>query len=253
MGTIAVFTQNENRKKGTYDLLAGLPDIDVEYHTFAEEPAVLEGGDLDVAIIDSGTDAAAGLNLLQEIKKIRSDLPIVFATEASSEEVVLNAYQYGAREYFRKPFDPARFREAVARIINFRRRGAGHGYPDARPPVPPPPLPERLRRVVDYLEENLEIQHSLEEIAEVACLSKYHFCRLFKRHLGMTPIQFMLDLRIRHAAALLRDTGLSVTSVAARSGFSDLSCFHKQFKRTYRCTPSVYRKTVRPRKPVLFG
>ena len=248
MGVVVVFRQEDTE----FGAILGLEATSVEIAPLEEGSDYLEAREVDLAIIDCGSNCADGLGLLRQIKESRPEVPIIFVTEASSEEVVLNAYKYGAREYFRSPFDPADLREAAERILRFKRdepatRRGGEELILRRP------LPERLRRSIGYMEQHLTTSLPLEKIAEVACLSKYHFCRRFKKHLGITPIQFMLDLRIRHAATLLRDTGLSVTSVAARTGFSDLSGFHRHFKRVYRCTPTAYRRSLQNRKPFLPG
>ena len=248
MGVVVVFSRGGR----AFGAVLAIEGAAIEIAPLEEGSGYIEVREVDLAIIDCGPESEAGLSLLQEIKESRFQVPIIFITEASSEEVVLNAYKYGTREYFRSPFDPAALREAAENILRFKRDASAVGKKGAELPLPRP-APERLRRAVGYMEQHLTTPPPLEKIAEVACLSKFHFCRRFKKHFGVTPVRFMLDLRIRRAAVLLRDTGLSVTSVAARTGFSDLSGFHKHFKRVYRCTPAVYRKSTQSRKPFLVG
>jgi DNA-binding NtrC family response regulator len=59
----------------------------------------------EIVVIDCGQNPLKGLNLLKEIKTKRPDIPVIFVTEESSEEIVIKAYKAGAREFFKKPLD----------------------------------------------------------------------------------------------------------------------------------------------------
>jgi AraC-like DNA-binding protein len=179
-------------------------------------------------------------------------VPIIFVTETSSEDVVLRAFKYGAREYFKRPFDPVEFRETAGKILRFKRGvydkrlslpEAGEERLPAGHPVSAE-IPERLQRAISYIEQNLPNSLYLDDIARQACLSKYHFCRLFKKHVGTTPIQFMLNKRINRAKLLLGHPDFTISSVAIRTGFSDLSEFNKQFRKATGVTPSSFRKSA---------
>jgi len=71
---------------------------------------------------------------------------------------------------------------------------------------------------------------SLEELASVACLSKYHFLRLFRATYGMTPMEYVSQRRIERAQDLLRATNLTVTEVCFAVGFSSLGSFSSRFR-----------------------
>lgn len=249
MGTVFVFAE----KKGNQGYYGTLPvsGKKMEIFPLAGTRAVGADEDVDLAIIDCGADADAGLCLLREIKHDRADVPIIFITDMSTEEVVYKAFKYGAREYFKKPLDRVEFTETVEKLLRFRRDGSGErplpaGTQDGDMPATirlPDTLPDRFLRVIDYMEQNLAAPLYLDELARQACLSKYHFCRMFKKHLGVSPIQFILGLRVRQAAKLLRGAAVTISNVALRTGFSDLSEFNKQFKRVTGLTPSAYRKS----------
>ncbi len=247
MGTVFVFA--EKGMQGGYPPLP-VSGEEMEIRPLAGDAAVSADGDADLAIIDCGANADGGLCLLREIKRDRPDLPIIFVTETSSEEVVLSAFKSGAREFFKRPLDLADFQKAVKKILRFKRYVSGKGPSlsgeDDDPPGPgrSADIPERLLRAINYIEQNLPNPLYLEDIAQQACLSKYHFCRMFKKHVGATPIQFMLSRRIDRAKRLLLRPELTISSVAIRTGFCDLSEFNKQFKRITGITPSAYRRTA---------
>lgn len=203
----------------------------------------------DLAIIDCHLQVGQGLQLLQVIKQQRPGTPVVFITAASSEETVLQALRSGAREYFKKPVDHAELLNSVATILSLKRNANWTHLPSALinskgapgRQLPCGELPERLLRAIYFIDRHLSSRLSLKDIAQEACLSKYHFSRLFKHYLGLTPIQFILNLRLCRAMDLIRGTDLAITAVAERTGFNDLSDFYRQFKKMNGMAPSVFR------------
>jgi AraC-like DNA-binding protein len=92
--------------------------------------------------------------------------------------------------------------------------------------------------------------HSHEEIdldsaAREAGLSPFHFLRVFSKALGVTPHQYLVRSRLRHAARLLADDGRSVTDVAFDVGFGDLSNFVRTFHRAAGVSPMHFRRAAR--------
>lgn len=98
--------------------------------------------------------------------------------------------------------------------------------------------PRALRAVRSYVEEHLDADLGLADMAEVAGLSPFHFARCFKESTGTTPHQYVITRRIERAHAMLTSSGLSLAQVAAHCGFSDQSHLSRQFKRTYGVTPA---------------
>jgi AraC family transcriptional regulator len=83
----------------------------------------------------------------------------------------------------------------------------------------------------------------LAALARVTQLSKFHFLRVFRRAIGATPHQYLIATRLRRAAARLRETSESVTSIAFDCGFGDLSTFNARFRAAFGRTPSEYRRS----------
>jgi AraC family transcriptional regulator len=104
----------------------------------------------------------------------------------------------------------------------------------------------RLRAVLEYIEEHLDGNPSLEQLAAVARLSVYHFARLFKAATGLPPHQYVILRRVERTKQLLQaGTDLSLAEVAAGAGFSDQSQFSHHFKRLVGVTPGQYRMSAR--------
>jgi len=112
------------------------------------------------------------------------------------------------------------------------------------------PIPEwnltfedvRLRRVIDYIQDNLTADLNLAAMAGLAAMSATHFSKAFKKAVGQSPLQFVIGVRLDRATVLLRTTQLSVAEVAWRCGYQDLSRFGQHFKRKFGTTPAAFRQ-----------
>ena len=103
---------------------------------------------------------------------------------------------------------------------------------------------DRLRRVQDYVEAHLADPLNLERMADIACLSPYHFCRSFKQATGMTPHRYVVQRRIERAKTLMRRTDRPLGSIAQDAGFTDQSHLTAVFRREIGLTPGRFRHAV---------
>ncbi len=102
---------------------------------------------------------------------------------------------------------------------------------------------KNIDRVIEYLRDQYDSEYSLEEAAELAHLSPYHFIRVFKSYTGKTPYEYLLYLKTAKAKELLTSQ-LSITEICYVCGFNSLSNFCTFFKRKVGVTPSQYRKII---------
>ncbi len=100
-----------------------------------------------------------------------------------------------------------------------------------------------LRRVFDYLNDQLHESPSLEELADIAGYSPFHFARLFKSTVGVSPHQYLTKQRIQRAQFLLARSDLSITTVATDLGFDSSSHFAAAFRQAVGVTPSAFRSS----------
>jgi len=103
------------------------------------------------------------------------------------------------------------------------------------------PVDRRLRRAIEFMHDNYARELALEEIAEAAYLSEYHFARLFKQITGFTPHVYLANLRLERARKLLAETALPISAIAAMVGYNSQSHFTKVFKSVTGVTPRTYR------------
>lgn len=214
----------------------------------------------DVLVLDCGYRVWTGLSTLRLIKEAYADVPVVFLTDMSSEDAAINAFKIGAREYFKKPVNMFELKGALERLLSIKRAAencavpgtAGQGATCVKSVTSD--KPQNLLEVIAFIEANLWSPLELEGLAEKAHLSKFHFCRIFKRHIGMNPMKFVAALRIERAKELLKKNDLTVSVVANEVGFKDLSNFIRQFKKMTGVTPTTYRGTAKiAATPQLMG
>jgi AraC family transcriptional regulator len=100
----------------------------------------------------------------------------------------------------------------------------------------------RLSRVLRHMEKHAERALDLDQLAGVAAMSKFHFLRIFRRGVGMTPYQFLLGIRLRRAALRLLTSPDAVSAIAFEIGFGDLSTFNGTFRARFGMAPTAFRR-----------
>jgi AraC family L-rhamnose operon transcriptional activator RhaR len=99
-----------------------------------------------------------------------------------------------------------------------------------------------VSKAIDYLEAHVDQPIKVDELARLCCMSKRNFARAFRAATGSAPIDYLVNLRLARAGALLRRCDETVTSVAYKVGFNDSSYFTRQFHEMFGVAPSHYRK-----------
>jgi AraC family transcriptional regulator len=101
----------------------------------------------------------------------------------------------------------------------------------------------QLLEVIEYINEYLDQDIKLADLAQLLGISQFHFSYLFKRSLGKPPYQYLLQQRIERAKQLLKQTDKSIIDIAFLSGFNSHSHLSKQFRQLTGMTPKAYRAT----------
>jgi AraC family transcriptional regulator len=100
---------------------------------------------------------------------------------------------------------------------------------------------EIIERAKHYMVGDFDQNLSLADVARQAHASVFHFSRIFKQFTHQSPYQYLMDVRLKHAAMLLRNTSLSITEICFSSGFNSFSHFISTFTRRYGQSPSKFR------------
>ena len=101
---------------------------------------------------------------------------------------------------------------------------------------------KRMGQVMSFILAESNRTVNLQEVADLANMSKEAFCRFFKERTGKTLTEFLSQVRIHHACQLLQETDLSVSQIAYQSGFQNLSYFNRAFKKFRGETPKEFRE-----------
>ncbi|MEG4105680.1 AraC family transcriptional regulator [Microcoleus sp. S13_C5] len=102
----------------------------------------------------------------------------------------------------------------------------------------------QLRPAIEFINENLDKDLKLAEIAAVVNMSQFYFARMFKQFMGISPHQYVVQRRIERSQQLLAKTQLSVAQIACQVGFSNQSHFTAQFRKATGITPKGYRNSL---------
>jgi YesN/AraC family two-component response regulator len=206
----------------------------------------------DIIILDPGAAVEKGLRRLKELKNDYPSIPVIFLADNASEDIVLRAFRAGVRDFFRNPVNIQELQDTVTGLLKVKKLAKEKRFPFIKQrDLKTEKLIRKITKnqyidflnTLGYIEKNLTDDIDLENLASSACLSKYHFCRLFKKRLGITPMKFVTFMRIEKAKEIIQKDNITISAVAIHVGFNDLSSFINQFKKFTGMTPYMYKKS----------
>jgi AraC family transcriptional regulator len=219
-------------KKGSFFLTSGGAPYDVRWKAVTPEPF-----ESMIVFID--------LQLLQRA------LEEVFGSDAASARLrdisaftddTLNWLMERLRDELTRPQASPLFVQALAQAIAIHL-ARDYGVTDAESRSSSPSLPGyKLRQITDWIAEHVAEDFDLARLAAQAGLSKFHFQRLFKSSMGVSPSRYHINLRMDLARQLLRETKMNVVDVALEVGYANPSHFAQLFRKETGLSPSDYRR-----------
>lgn len=105
---------------------------------------------------------------------------------------------------------------------------------------------ERIDRVLRHIESHMDVRLTLNELADMACFSPYHFHRLFTAMVGESPAAYIRRVRLQRAANHIAYTNDSITTIAFTAGYDSIDAFTRAFRAHFGVTPSAYCRTASP-------
>lgn len=203
-----------------------------------------------IAIIDYNFLDNKGLEALETLKSVRPSLPVIFTAAHFTEYLYLTAFRLGAQHCFSKPLNLKEIDKRIELIFSYGKKNVG-----LRKNVLLPrhtsilngkkrkkDTPPNIHKVKKHIEQNFSKTQSLDLLASIACMSRYHFCRTFKHFIGVSSVEYINMVRIKEAKRFLRNHWFSISEICFFIGYNNLCQFERVFKKTEGVSPSVYRR-----------
>lgn len=186
--------------------------------------------EIDLVILDVKMSGMDGIEVLEKIKEIASEVKVVILTGYSSKDVAIDALRGRADDYLEKPLNISLTRETIEKYLRVREVEAyGRGTED------------KIKRVKDFLTRNFHKKVTLQDAAKAVCLSPKYLSRIFKEYAKQGFNEFKLSLRLHQAKLLLQDRSLTVDQISDSLGYQNPESFIRQFKKSVKTTPAQYR------------
>ncbi len=190
-----------------------------------------------------------GIELLTTIKNDEriSHIPVILLSAKGSVEDQIEGHLSGADAYIPKPFNADYlYANVISTIKNRERlRVIFQKEIEINPMVisNSPADVKFMEKILALTEKNLSNpEFNVDKLAETYGVSRIHLNRKIKALTGETPIQFLRNIKLKHAAELLKQNSLNVSEVAWEVGYSDVGTFRKRFKEKFGVSPSEFEK-----------
>jgi two-component system response regulator YesN len=194
---------------------------------------VQKANEIDLVILDVKLPDIRGTKVLQELKRLAPELPVIILTGYSTKDVAIEALKGNADDYIEKPVDLEKAEEIIGRLL--QRGGAGAAETEG--------AKGKIARVESFVQRNYHKKVSLEEAAALVCLSPKYLSRLFRERIGQGFNEYRLRCKIEHSIELLRNTEATVNQIAWQMGYRNAESFIRIFKKVTGRTPSDLRRT----------
>lgn len=189
----------------------------------------------DLVFMDIRIPNINGIHTSERILKENPEAKIVIISAYGEFEYAREAFRVGVSDYLLKPVRPADIAQSVRKVAaDLEMTSSDHAAGKTKPELPG--LIER------YVNNNLDKQLYLNDMAQAVFMSPFHLSRTFKRLTGKSIVDFTLELRLKKAEELLLSTSLSVTEIAGKVGFNDAAYFATCFKNRTGVSPTQHRK-----------
>ena len=203
----------------------------------------------DLIISDLMMPVLNGLEMCQQMKTDiqTSHIPIILLTAKLSDETEIESYKAGADSYISKPFN---FDVLLTRIETLieqqeKRKNLFHKTIEITPStITTTSLDEELmKKALLAVEKNMNnSEYSVDDLATSLAFSRRQLSRKFQSIIGLSPSEFILSIRIKRAAQLLKDSQYNISEISDRVGFSTIRSFNQNFKDEFGITPTQYRE-----------
>ncbi|WP_164974184.1 hybrid sensor histidine kinase/response regulator transcription factor [Filimonas effusa] len=213
-----------------------------------EAIAFLQKHTPDLIISDIMMPDMDGLELCRRVKEAPAtcQIPFILLSAKDSMEHQTQGYEVGADAYIAKPFHTAHLLVRIRKLLEYRERTTEIFRDTATLDLESSGIPDADKAFIDSVVAIVEaalddVELNAARLEKELAMSKMQLYRKIKTLSGMTPGEFIKNIRLRHAAHMLATTQLTVSEIFYRTGFNSQSYFYREFKKRYDLAPNDYR------------
>ncbi len=200
--------------------------------------------EVDAIITDIQMPGKSGLDMIDEIRRVNRDIPIVIISGYCRFDYAQRAIEQGVRKYLTKPSSPNEIKETLMQIENeLKERFEETKEKVEHNGLQMPVNNLLILRAIEYIQNNFQNKLTLHDVAAPLFISPNYLSELFKKTTHVCFSDFLQNVRMEKAAQYLQDVSLKVSAVAELTGFSDVRYFSSAFKKQYGMTPLAYRNS----------
>lgn len=212
--------------------------------------------DIDLAVIEYRLADMSGIEVMKEIKDLNPSILVIIVTAYGDEDVAVEAFRSGARDYLKKPFSISELSAKIDFYLALRhadKKRRKNILPSSRTTMLPGRRSSvvtlsqyhRIQQAVRFINDNYRTDIRLAAVAGAASMSLAHFSRIFRKVMGLSYQAYLNSRRITKAKNLLQSSPLKITEIAVSLGFADPTGFGRIFKKLTGQTASAYRNSPR--------
>jgi two-component system, response regulator YesN len=186
---------------------------------------------IDLVLLDYELPDINGIEVLKKIRKSKNNIGIIFLTINQERRLIIECMENKAHSFVDKPFDFKNLKKKITEILDLT-------YHKKKTPRIPQEHVKQVKKIVEAEIDNVYLKNLSERFNR----SQKYYSRIFKKHTGKTFTQYKVELKIKKAKKLLKESNLTVTQISYDLGYLNPSAFRKTFKKTVGTPPLEYRK-----------
>ncbi len=249
---IIIIDDEPKIRKGMSRMLSLHPGWNVASACADAESALtfLYENQVDVIITDIQMPGMQGLDMIEKIRKVNRDIPVIILSGYSRFDYAQRAIELGVRKYLTKPTSPDEINQALEQI-ELENRARVQDIQTKLKPVGGIKLTENLLilRAIEYIGEHYQAKLTLRDIADTLYISPNYLSELFKKTTGVKFSDYLSEIRMEESKRYLLDVRYKVGDISSLVGFSDARYFSSAFRRRYHMTPLEFRNKYAAAKP----
>ena len=211
---------------------------------------IIKDNEIDIIISDVMMPEMDGLELCRNIKSNleTSHIPVILLTAKNTAEDRIECYNAGADGYISKPFELKILEARINNFIIHKKSKQEEFRTNVEVDIDSLETSsidkDFLDKVVSVLKSNMaEGDFDVVQLADALAVSKSSLYRKMKIATGLSPIEFIRNIRLKHGSQLLKNKSMSIAEVAYECGFSNPKYFATCFKEDFGVTPKEYQKS----------